>query len=228
MSRARPVKKAVSHEAVRVALLHEALQRAPEEGWTDATLAHAAKAARVDEALARIVFPEGAASLVAHYSETLDRAMEKKLGALEPRPAKTRERIKAAIRARIEAIEAHKDAARRAAAMLALPHNAGLALTLAYRTVDRIWRFAGDQSTDFNFYTKRALAAGVYLATLVHWFRDTSPGHSETWRFLDRRIDDVMTIERAKAELGKLAAAAPSPWRILAALRYPERGAPRH
>src|SRR3989304_2332568 len=108
---------------------------------------------------------------------------------------------------------------------LARPHYAGLALALAYRTADRIWRWAGDGSTDFKFYTKRALCAGVYLATLVHWFRDTSPGHGDSWRFLDRRIDDVMTIERAKAELGKMASGAPSPWRILAGLRYPERGA---
>ena len=114
--------------------------------------------------------------------------------------------------------------ARRAGALLALPHLAPLALALSYRTADRIWRWAGDGSTDFNFYTKRALCAGVYLATLVHWFRDTSPGHGDSWRFLDRRIEDVMTIERAKAEFAKVARAAPSPWRILASLRYPEAG----
>lgn len=208
-------------------MLHEALARAPEEGFTEVMLEHAAKAAQIALAQARIAFPKGAADLVAYYSETLDRVMEECLAQTDLARLKVRERVKALIRARIEAVEPHKDAARRAAALLALPHNAGLALTLAYRTADRIWRLAGDESTDFNYYTKRALAAGVYLATLVHWFRDGSPGHGDTWRFLDRRIDDVMTFERAKAELSKLAEAAPSPWRILAALRYPDSGAGR-
>jgi ubiquinone biosynthesis protein COQ9 len=227
MTSRAPAKKAHTHEAVGAAILKQALARAAEEGWTDALLAHAAKAARHSPAQARIAFPKGAADLVAYYSETLDRAMIERLASVDPSQLKIRERVKAAIRARIEAVEPHKDAARRAGALLALPHLAPLALALSYRTADRIWRWAGDGSTDFNFYTKRALCAGVYLATLVHWFRDTSPRHAETWRFLDRRIDDVMTIERAKADLGKVIQAAPSPWRILAALRYPERGAER-
>jgi ubiquinone biosynthesis protein COQ9 len=205
---------------VRAAVLREALARAPEEGFTEVTLERAAQAAKIAPAQARIAFPKGAADLVAYYSETLDRAMEERLAQADLARLKVRERVKAAIRARIEAVEPSKDAARRAAALLALPHNAGLALSLAYRT----WRLAGDTSADFSFYTRRALAAGVYLATLVHWFRDGSPGHGDTWRFLDRRIDDVMTFERAKSELSKLAQAAPSPWRILAAFRYPERG----
>ena len=39
-----------------------------------------------------------------------------------------------------------------------------LALKLLYRTVDAMWYAAGDTSTDFNFYTKRATLAGVYSA----------------------------------------------------------------
>ncbi len=224
MSRAL-AKKADTHEATRAAILEKALARAAGEGWTDVMLAHAAKAARLSPALARIAFPKGAADLVAFYSETLDRAMVERLASVDPAKLKIRERVKAAIRARIEAVEPHKDAGRRAGALLALPHLAPLALALSYRTADRIWRWVGDGSTDFNFYTKRALCAGVYLATLVHWFRDSSPGHGDSWRFLDRRIGDVMTIERAKAEFAKVARTAPSPWRILASLRYPERGA---
>ncbi len=62
-----------------------------------------------------------------------------------------------------------------------------------------MWYAAGDTSTDFNFYTKRATLAGVYSSTLLYWLNDRSPGSEATWGFLDRRIDDVMKIEKLKS-----------------------------
>jgi ubiquinone biosynthesis protein COQ9 len=64
-----------------------------------------------------------------------------------------------------------------------------------------MWYAAGDTSTDFNFYTKRATLAGVYSSTLLYWLNDRSPGSEATWGFLDRRIDDVMKIEKLKAQV---------------------------
>jgi ubiquinone biosynthesis protein COQ9 len=90
---------------------------------------------------------------------------------------------------------------RRALALLSLPFNAGLALKLLYKTVDAMWYAAGDTSTDFNFYTKRATLAGVYSSTLLYWLADRSPGSEATWDFLDRRIDDVMKIEKLKSRV---------------------------
>ncbi len=71
-----------------------------------------------------------------------------------------------------------------------------LGLKLLYRTVDAIWYAAGDTSTDFNFYTKRATLAGVYSSTR-HWLNDRSEGSEATWGFLDRRIDNVDALRRS-------------------------------
>src|SRR5881392_4319354 len=90
---------------------------------------------------------------------------------------------------------------RRAAAFLTLPQNAPTAMTLLYRTVDRMWYAAGDTSTDFNFYTKRAILAGVYSSTLLYWLNDRSEGGEATWAFLDRRINDVMKFEELKSRV---------------------------
>ena len=54
---------------------------------------------------------------------------------------------------------------------------------------------------DFNFYTKRALLSGVYSATVLYWLNDNSEDFEKTWQFLDRRIDDVMQIEKFKAQM---------------------------
>jgi ubiquinone biosynthesis protein COQ9 len=69
-----------------------------------------------------------------------------------------------------------------------------------YRTVDAMWRAAGDTSTDFNFYTKRGILAGVYASTLMRWFNDTSEDEKPTDDFLAARIDNVMQFEKLKAK----------------------------
>ena len=64
-----------------------------------------------------------------------------------------------------------------------------------------MWRAVGDTSTDFNFYTKRGILAGVYSATLLRWFTDQSADESETSKFLADRIENVMTFEKVKAQV---------------------------
>ena len=101
--------------------------------------------------------------------------------------------------------------ARRAAAFLALPQNAPLAASLGLRTVDLMWRAAGDRSSDFSYYTKRALLGGVYGATLIHFLSDSSEGHADTWAFLESRIDDVMQIEKFRGQAREWMAKLPDP-----------------
>jgi ubiquinone biosynthesis protein COQ9 len=72
---------------------------------------------------------------------------------------------------------------------------------MLYRTTDAIWHAAGDKSTDFNFYSKRALLGGVFSSTVLYWLNDRSEGDQATWDFLARRIDDVMRFEKLKADI---------------------------
>ena len=108
-----------------------------------------------------------------------------------------RDRIAAAVRYRVEAVE-DKEAARRGTAFFSLPQNAQAGARAFWETADRIWTALGDTSDDVNWYTKRATLSGVYGATVLYWLGDDSPGHEDTWSFLDRRIEDVMRIEKAK------------------------------
>jgi len=96
---------------------------------------------------------------------------------------------------------------------------APLGLRLLYNTVDAIWYAAGDTSTDWNFYSKRALLAAVYAATQLYWFEDRSPGAEETRGFLERRLADVMALPKAGAELRNLADRLPNPFRFFTAMR---------
>ena len=109
-------------------------------------------------------FPEGPLSLIEYFSTSIDEAMEKKLAATTDLsyPQDSRAHQDRGDDTGSGSWSPHKEAARRAAAMLALPMHAALGAKLMYRTVDAMWRAAGDTSTDFNFYTKRGILAGVY------------------------------------------------------------------
>jgi len=201
--------------AKKDALLLATLADVPFDGWSIAALRAGARAAGMDEAAASALFPRGAVEMVEWFSAWADRAMLERLAAAPLAEMKVRERVAAGIRARLTVLLPHREAARRALAVLAQPHNAPLALKLLYRTVDAIWYAAGDTATDFNFYSKRALLAAVYGATMLYWFEDRSPDGADTEAFLMRRLDDVMALPKVAERLRTAADRLPNPFRFL-------------
>jgi len=109
---------------------------------------------------------------------------------------KTRERIRAAVIARLDAVQADREAARRWAGFLALPTNLPLALRLLWESADSLWRWAGDTATDENHYTKRAILSGILIQVTA---LDLQLGRIEALAALDARIQNVMDFEKWKA-----------------------------
>jgi ubiquinone biosynthesis protein COQ9 len=195
-----PRKKKMDDAALKAAIVDAALPHVPFDGYSDKVLTQAAEEAGADkETLARL-FPDGPMSLVEACSDFADAQMVQRLAKLDLTSMKIRERINTAVMTRIDVLRPQKEAARRAMAFLTLPPHIPLATKLLYRTVDSIWRAVGDTATDFNFYTKRGILAGVYSATLVRWFNDTTEDESATREFLAARIENVMQFEKFKAE----------------------------
>ncbi len=197
-------------------LLLAVLPNVPFDGWSIAALRGAARRLGMNEAEAIALFPHTAA-MVEWFSRWADREMIARIEAADFEAMKIRERIAAAVRARLAVLEPHREAARRGLALLALPQNAPLGLRLVYDTVDAIWYAAGDTATDFNFYTKRALLAGVYGATMLYWLDDRSADSVNTSAFLDRRLADVMSLPKIGARLREIADRLPNPLRFLRA-----------
>jgi ubiquinone biosynthesis protein COQ9 len=189
--------------ALRDRLADALASEAAFSGWSRLALRAAAEQAGAGPDAERL-FPGGPVDVLAYLSERADRRTVAGLENAGGMSLRIRERIKLAVRLRIENTVGGKESVRRGLALLALPFNGPLALKLLYRTVDAIWYAAGDTSTDFNFYTKRATLAGVFSSTLLYWLNDRSEDNAATWSFLDRRIDDVMRFEKWKADLGAL------------------------
>ena len=176
--------------AARDAAIDAMLPLVPTLGWSREALR------RAGGPEAEILFPNGIADLVEAFIDLADRRMEE-AGRLIAEPRLSR-RVRALLEARFLQAAPHRDAVRRAAAVLAQPGHAALAARCTARTVDAIWHAAGDTSADFSWYTKRALLAGVYASTLLYWM---APGatHEGTMEFLDRRLAGVAQIGKLRA-----------------------------
>lgn len=181
-------------EKTRAKLLEASLRHVPFDGWSQRALMAAAEDLELSPAEAINAFPGGTAELVEAFHAWADAQMLSRLEKLDLDSMKVRDKVTAGVRSRLEILEPHREAERRALAFLALPTNGPLALRCLYRTVDAIWYAAGDRATDYNFYSKRMLLAGVYGSTLLYWLNDQSEDFRETWAFLDRRIAEVLKI----------------------------------
>ncbi|MDF1727314.1 MAG: COQ9 family protein [Sulfitobacter sp.] len=181
-------------------LLHAALPHVAFDGWSPATFRAAIRDSDVEETVARAVCPRGAVDLAVAFHEAGDARMVAALKTEEMASLRFRDKVARAVRLRIE-VAGDKEAVRRGTTLFALPHLAPDGAKLIWNTSDRIWESLGDSSDDLNWYTKRAILSGVYSSTILFWLGDDSEGNQATWAFLDRRIDNVMQIEKAKAQV---------------------------
>lgn len=191
------------------------------DGWSQQALAMAAGELGVPADRARLAFPGGQAQMVDSWFDSVDRAMAAAFPPERIAAMKVRERIRELVLFRLEAMRPHREALRRALAILAMPQNLGEGARLAWRAADRIWRLAGDTATDFNHYSKRAILMGVYGSTTLVFLDDESEDLAATRAFLGRRIDEVMRFEKFKASWRGTRERLPSLSRFLGRLRYP-------
>ena len=214
-------------EPVRERLLDAALMEATFEGWNGVMLERAAQAAGIEPGAVAAAFPDGARDVLRYWSLRVDEAMAAAMAGPDFEGLKIREKVAFAVEARLDALRAHKEAARRGAALLALPISGALGAQLAWKTADAVWRGLGDRSTDFNYYSKRAILSAVWTSTFARWLADESEDEAATRAFLEARIANVMEIEKAKAQIRKLGLDPAAPVRALARLRYPRARAGR-
>ena len=173
------------------------LDLVPVHGWSIKSLQQAI----TDETDLTLLFPGGTPDLIEATCDLADRQMEEDAAGADFGGQGLTKRVRAVIALRLDRQRTNRDAIRRAIAVLMIPTFAPLSVRITARTVDSIWFAAGDRSADFSWYTKRAILAVVYGATLLFWLRDYSADDSATLEFLDRRLKGVGSVGKAKARV---------------------------
>ncbi|XP_017197731.2 ubiquinone biosynthesis protein COQ9, mitochondrial [Oryctolagus cuniculus] len=189
-----------SEEQLQHRILTAALEFVPAHGWTAEAIAEGAQSLGLSSAAASMFGNDGS-ELILHFvtqcNARLTRVLEEEqklvqLGQAEKR--KTDQFLRDAVETRLRMLIPYIEHWPRALSILLLPHNIPPSLSLLTSMVDDIWHYAGDQSTDFNWYTRRAVLAGIYNTTELVMMQDSSPDFENTWRFLENRISDAMNM----------------------------------
>ena len=213
----------MSDDPIKARVLEAALSHVPFDGWSERTLSAAITESGVAPALARSLFPRGGVDLALAYHQHGDEAMVAALAQRNLTALRFRDRIALAVRLRLEG--ADRELVRRGTTLFSLPMHAADGARAIWQTADRIWTALGDNAQDLNWYTKRATLSAVYGATVLYWLGDDSAEAQDTWNFLDRRIDQVMQVEKLKASfrenpLGKAWMAGPG--KLFETIRAPK------
>lgn len=183
-----------SSDDLRDKILIAVLDPVAKNGWTMAAVRDAATRLQYDDSDINAAFPSGLDDVLGHFSDYLDRLMLKRLGPSVPPKMRVRDRIDTAVMTRFECARPYKDAMRLALAYWSVPPRTLRAGRLVWRTADRMWTWAGDTTTDYNHYTKRALLGGVLTTTALVWLKDETPDLSVTRAFLANRIENVLQL----------------------------------
>lgn len=193
-------------QQIRDRLALAALPHAVFDGWSAKALMAAASDEGVETSLAERAFLGGPAAAVEHFVDLADRLMADDVAHVDLSSLRVPDRVFLILENRFKRWAPHREAVRRALAVLAL--NPGVAARATARTVDAVWRLAGDSSHDFSWYTRRATLGAVYSATLLFWLDDESEDCSATHAFLRRRLGDVGRVtglrKQAQGWLGNL------------------------
>lgn len=189
-----------SEEQIQHRILTAALEFVPDHGWTAEAIAEGAQSLGLSSAAASMFGSDGS-ELILHFvtqcNARLNHVLEEEqklvqLGQAEKR--KTDQFLRDAVETRLRMLIPYIEHWPRALSILLLPQNIPPSLSLLTSMVDDMWHYAGDQSTDFNWYTRRAVLAGIYNTTELVMMQDSSPDFEDTWRFLDNRINDAMNM----------------------------------
>ncbi|NXU58396.1 COQ9 protein, partial [Turnix velox] len=192
-----------SEEQLQHRILTAALEFVPEHGWTAEAIAEGAKTLGLSAAAAGMFHSDGS-ELVLHFvsqcntklTELLEQEQKQvQLGEAEKKP--TDQFLRDAVQARLRMLIPYIEKWPQALSILLLPHNIPSSLNLLTTLIDDILFYAGDQSTDFNWYTRRAVLTGIYNTTELVMMQDSSPDFEDTWRFLENRVADAMNMGNA-------------------------------
>jgi ubiquinone biosynthesis protein COQ9 len=208
-------------EKLRARLALAVGENAVFDGWTGQAVESAAARLKVDPAQAALAFPKAKLDMIDAYIAGVDAAMAAHFTPERVAKLKVRDRIRAQIWFRLETMGPAREAVRSALAILAMPQHAPRGLAIGWRTADLMWRLAGDTASDFNHYTKRLTLGAVYGSTLLTWIDDQSEELADTAAFLDRRLGNVISFEKWKAQWRGGDLRRPSLARFLGRLRYP-------
>lgn len=187
------------HKNIRKSIFNELQILLQNNSWSNEMIITAFKNLNIDHGYQFILFPGGLSEIVVSFNNYLDDKMNDQLRLL-PQTLKIREKIAKALEIRIIDLS-HQNIVKNTAAFFLLPINITNGIKSAWHTSDLIWKFAGDNSIDYNYYSKRSLLCGAYAASSTFYLSDNSDNYINTREFIKNALDNIINIGSLKNKI---------------------------
>lgn len=181
---------------IRNNLLEKSKPLVLKKGWHDNLLKELTENSKFSYAEIQSLFPNGCKDLVQIYLNEINKKMNEESKKLNLIRLRVHERIRELLILRFKILLQEKKIISKTFTYLLLPQNFQISSKNLYKTVDQIWFLAGDNSTDFNFYSKRVILSTIYSSTLIHFINNDNL--QKTIDLLDKQLKKVSKIPNLK------------------------------
>jgi ubiquinone biosynthesis protein COQ9 len=172
---------------------------------SEETLLQAFQGAKIDPKFALLIFENGAESIVEFWLERIDAKMlqdaQEVTQNIDFSQMKIRDKITNLLQIRVKINQEYQEQLPQLIKFFSCPKNINLAFKNAYKVADLMWQFIGDKSTDFNFYSKRAILAKIYIRSTICLAGDKSSDCKKTFALIDKEIEKVMQFTAFKFKI---------------------------
>lgn len=190
---------------IRTTILEAALTHVQTSGFSVTALTKGAKDCGFESTAVHGMFDNGGMALLDHLCRTQTNSMVEAMQGMPLDDMTPLERVRCAIRTRLEMNAPYSDIWPSAMALGASsPDHLHTTHAHIAHTVECVWGVVGmgnDESTD----VKKAALGGVYVSTELFMLSDQSVDHANTWAFLDRRLADLLDLQGLPLEIASKA-----------------------
>ncbi|MCT4635893.1 MAG: COQ9 family protein [Rickettsiales bacterium] len=181
----------------KMLILTDFLKNAPFDRWSYSNLKKSAEDCGFSEGYTELLFPKGIKSLTEYFHQLMNKQMEEEY-LKGPIPSKISDKIAWLIELKLKAYSSYRLAIPSLMQYNLIPINICQSQKFIWQSCSRMWYLAGDNSTDYNHYTKRAILEYVYSTSLMFWLSDESPNYIDTKEFIAKKIKQVLGIGKWK------------------------------
>jgi len=204
--------KKKNNNNIKKIILEEAKKYIFSNGWNENLLNLISKNKKFKINEINSLFPDGYVSLLKFYLEELNSNFILQAKKLNLKNIRTHIKVRKLILLKLKLYQYEKTIIRKTYFSLLSPKHLNISSRALYNTVDDIWFFAGDESTDFNFYSKRAILSTIYSSVILHWINNEDIHLTE--KFLDKQLFRVSKIPILKNKIKNISSELPNRLKI--------------
>ena len=188
------MKKNNSNNKIKSIILQKLKKIVSVEGWSEKVLKQLLQNG-VEKSDLVTYFQYDYKELLKYSLEELNKSLEKEINKINIINYSLNKRIKKILMLRFNILNNDKEFYKKTFYHLLIPSNNKIMKSSLYKSVDTMWYLAGDNSTDFNFYTKRLILAVIYVNALFVLF---NKNFDEVESNIDRNLKKISKIPKIK------------------------------